>query len=271
MLQNLQQLVVPLLGVDVEHQRTRGVGRVGHVAFSAGQPPGQEAVHRAEAQLAPLGALPRPRHRVKQPHGLGAGKIRVDEQAGLPAEQRGQAVFLQPLHDGRCPPALPDDRAPDRLAGLPVPDHGRFALVGQADRLDVAHVDPRPAHRLAQRVHLALIDVLRIVLDPAGLRVVLRKLVVMRGDLAPLLVENHCPRAGGSLVKRHNVLHVILPSVFTYRLQSVFTSFLTYSAQRGPFTGVFSRQHQVESRRFSPRKVNRRLPGYSAPVSARLT
>ena len=50
-----EQLVVPVLAVDVEEQGARGVGRVGRVHRAAGQAPEQEAVDRAEGELAALG------------------------------------------------------------------------------------------------------------------------------------------------------------------------------------------------------------------------
>jgi hypothetical protein len=45
--------------VDVEQHRARGVAGVGRVDPPAGEPPEQEAVDRAERELAPLGRLAR--------------------------------------------------------------------------------------------------------------------------------------------------------------------------------------------------------------------
>jgi hypothetical protein len=40
-------------------------------------------------------------------------------------------------------PVLPDDRGMDGFAGLPVPDDGGFALVGDADRGNLLSRNPR--------------------------------------------------------------------------------------------------------------------------------
>ncbi len=51
-----QQLLIPVLGVNVEQKRARGVGDVGRVHAPARQAPQEKAIHRAERQLAALGA-----------------------------------------------------------------------------------------------------------------------------------------------------------------------------------------------------------------------
>ena len=53
--QEPQQLVVPVLAVDVEEHGARGVARVGGVHRAAGEPPQQERIDGAERQLAALG------------------------------------------------------------------------------------------------------------------------------------------------------------------------------------------------------------------------
>ena len=50
-----EQVLVPVLAVDVEEHGARCVGRVGGVDRAAGQAPEQEPVDRAERQLAALG------------------------------------------------------------------------------------------------------------------------------------------------------------------------------------------------------------------------
>ena len=82
------------------------------------------------------------------------------------------------------PPVLPHDRAPRGAQGLAVPEHDRLALVGDPDALDLGGVD------LGQRgpggLEGGLPDLLRAVLDPAGLREVLRELLVALGGDAAL-------------------------------------------------------------------------------------
>ena len=53
-----QQLVVPVEGVDVEHQRAAGVAHVGDVGAAAGEPPDEEACRRCRT-----GCRPPPRGR----------------------------------------------------------------------------------------------------------------------------------------------------------------------------------------------------------------
>ena len=58
----------------------------------------------------------RPGMRVEQVLDLGAREVGVEHQAGLAAEQRLEAVGLQPIADRRADAALPDDGVGDRLA-----------------------------------------------------------------------------------------------------------------------------------------------------------
>ena len=87
-----QQLLVPVAAVDVEQQGARGVGRVGGVHLAAGQPPEQEAVDRAEGELAGLGRRARAVDVVEQPGDLGGGEIGIEQQAGLRRDRRLVAV-----------------------------------------------------------------------------------------------------------------------------------------------------------------------------------
>ena len=91
---DLQELVVPLAGVDVEQQRARGIGGVGGVHLAAGEPPEQIAIDGAEHQLAALGARPRAGDVVQDPGDLGAGEIGIDDQAGLLPRSRARGLRL---------------------------------------------------------------------------------------------------------------------------------------------------------------------------------
>ena len=78
----VEQVVAPSALVDVEEQRADGVGGVGGVDAAAGQPPDQERVDGAEAELAALGLRAGALHVVEQPGDLGAGEIGIEQQAG---------------------------------------------------------------------------------------------------------------------------------------------------------------------------------------------
>jgi hypothetical protein len=56
-LQPVENLLVPAQFLNVVEQGTRGVGVVGDVCLTAGQPPHQPAINGAESNLAPFGAL----------------------------------------------------------------------------------------------------------------------------------------------------------------------------------------------------------------------
>ena len=74
-----------------------------------GQVPCKKAVHRAEAQLAALGAGARIRYAVQHPLQLRAGKIGVRDQSRTVAQHVAQAVALQAFHQRRGTAALPND------------------------------------------------------------------------------------------------------------------------------------------------------------------
>src|SRR5204862_5819166 len=95
----------------------------------------------------------------------------------------------------------------DRLPGLVVPHDGGLALVGDADAHDVLERRARLVHRTAQRLALRAEDLLRVVLDPAGLRKDLLELALRSGDGHAVLVEEDGARAGGALIQRKDVTH----------------------------------------------------------------
>jgi hypothetical protein len=203
--QQRQQVVIPVQRVDVEQQRARGIAVVGHMRLAAAEVPHQPAVDGAEQQLATLGALLRTFHVVEDPAHLGRGEIGVDQQAGPLADQCLMPVGLQPLADGVALPRLPDDGVVDRLAGGTVPDHGGFALVGDAQRGDMARVDLPAAEQFGQRGIDAGEDLARVMLDPAGLREDLRELALRAADDVAGTVEQDRARTGGALVDGQHV------------------------------------------------------------------
>ena len=144
------------VALDVVDQRARGIGGVGRVHLAAGQPPDQEAVDRAGEKLAALGALARAFHIVEQPGDLGAGKIGVEQQAGLFREFLLQPLLLQLLAERRGAAVLPDDGVVDRLAGRLVPDDDGLALVGDADRRDVGRACSLAAFSASLQVETTL-------------------------------------------------------------------------------------------------------------------
>ena len=161
----------------------------------------EPGVDGAEREFAALGPLARAGHVVEQPLELGAGEIGIDDEAGLRGDQGGVARFAQRVAQRRGAAILPDDRVGDGLAGRPVPQHGRLALIGDADRGDLARVDAGLRKRLVQDARLRRPDLHRVVLDPARLREDLPELL-LRDRVNPAgVVEQQCARAGRALVE----------------------------------------------------------------------
>ena len=208
------QLLVPCERVDVEEHCAAGVGVVGHMGGPAGETPDEPRFHRAEKQLAALGALPRAGNVVEQPFELRAGEVGIDDQTRLLRDRlRHARRFLELVADSRRAAALPDDGVVHRLTGRLVPQDRRLALVRDADARDV-RVRPELAERLRGHAALALPELQRVMLDPAGLRVVLRKgLLRHRGDAAAAVEENGAG-AGRALVERKDEIAHKYPLLF---------------------------------------------------------
>ena len=163
--------------------------------------PGEPAVDGAEAQFAIYRALPRARHLVQQPGELGTGEIRIQQQAGARRHFAFRAVGTQLLAARGGAAILPDDGVGDRLAGGALPQHRRFALVGDTDRGDVGKPRLRSAHDFRDGGLLRGPDFLRVVFHPAGLREMLREFLLGHGDDLAAAIEQDRARAGGALVK----------------------------------------------------------------------
>jgi hypothetical protein len=147
---------------------------------------------------------------VEQPGDLGGAEVRIDDQARPLAHQALGARFLQ-LAAGRCrAPVLPDDGVGDRLAALAVPEERGLALVGDADRHHAFQRHPGALERAARHRALRGENLLGIVLDPAGLRVDLRELLLRDAHQRAVLVEDDGARARGALVERKNGAHAAI-------------------------------------------------------------
>lgn len=111
--EQIEQIVVPLLRVDIEEHRTRRVRHVGHMRPTPRKPPDQPAVDRSEAELALLRALAHARC-YQNPLDLGRREIGVQNQAGLLMNRLLVALAFELLAVGGGPAVLPHDRVIDR-------------------------------------------------------------------------------------------------------------------------------------------------------------
>ena len=201
-----QQLLVPLLAVDVEQQGARGIAGVGAMRLATAQTPQQEAVDGAEAQFAALGALAGARHAVENPAQLGGGKVGVDQQAGLLRHPRFVTGGFQPGTVVGGAAVLPDDGRMDRCAGRGIPDDGGLALVGDADGQHLLGPEPLARQHLTTDLEGAQPDLFGVVLDPAILGEVLLELALGTGQVQTLGTEDNGAGAGGALVDGKQVV-----------------------------------------------------------------
>ena len=144
--EQLQHARVPFTRADIVKQRARGIGGICRVNFAAGEPPNEEAVDGAEAQFALFSAGAGTFHIVQEPFDLGAGEIGIEPQSRAAIDLGFIALGAQICAKRLGAAVLPDDGAVDGLAGFAIPDHGGFALVGDANadnrfRLDAGLFD----------------------------------------------------------------------------------------------------------------------------------
>ena len=195
--------------LQVHEQRPGGVGDVGdvHAAVNAaGQVPKHPAVGVAEDQVTGFRLGPGALNVVQDPFDLGAGEVGGQRQAHLLLEPLRAAVLGELIHDVLGAGVLPDDGVVDGLAGGPVPHHGGFALVGDADGGDVVPCQVRLGQRGSDDLPGVVPDFGGVVLHPAGLREDLFVLHLARRNDVAAVVEDDGPGAGGALVDGDYVL-----------------------------------------------------------------
>ena len=206
------QLRVPAPVADVEQQRPRCIGRIGGVTLAAGQAPQQEAVDRAERQLALDGRRARAVDVIEQPGDFGGGEIRIEQQPGARGYQRLVALLSQGGAGVGGAPVLPDDGIVDRPAGCAIPHHGGFALVGDADRGDVARFRIRLRHGGTDRRDRRGPDFFRIVLDLSRTRIDLAEFLLRGRDRLERGVEHDRARRGRALIDCEEIVRQGAPA-----------------------------------------------------------
>src|SRR5207302_1140076 len=137
----------------------------------------EEAVHGAEREPFARAVL------AQQPLELRRREVRVGNEACLAADE----LRVELAAAVRRAPVLPDDRRRDGPAGLAVPEDRRLALVRDRDHR-------RLAAGVASSVGDGRPDLVRVVLDPARPREVLRELAITTADDAEVVVERQAGR-----------------------------------------------------------------------------
>ena len=157
--------------------------------LTAGQLPDNPAVDSTEQQLACFRTLACMRHVFQNPVQLGTGEIRIQNQACFFAEHIGVTTDFQQITIFRGTTALPDNRLADGTTGVLIPDYGSFALVRNTDTGNISRSNIQLAHCLVHQAYLGSPDFLGIVLHPACLRIILRKLLLRYAADFSLLVK----------------------------------------------------------------------------------
>ena len=173
---------------------------------AAGELPDQPGINGAEQQLSPLRTFPCTRHVIQNPLDLGTGKIGINHKSGFVPISFGQSFFLQCITFRCGAPALPDNRMINRFSGFPIPYHCGFALIGDSDRRNLLRGNAKLLYRLPCHGQLGAPDLLCIVLYPARLWEILRKLLLCHCAHLSAVIEQNAAAAGGTGIQRHNIL-----------------------------------------------------------------
>ena len=162
-----QQIVVPLVGVDVEQHGAAGVADIGDMTLTARKLPDQPAVHRTKSQLASLSGGAGAGHVVQHPLQLAAREIGVNQQTCLLLDGLTHASFAQRSANRLGTAVLPDDGVMNGGASLAVPHHRGFTLVGDAHGADIARSQAGLGQRFLGGAQLGAPDLAGVMLDPA--------------------------------------------------------------------------------------------------------
>ena len=91
----LQDLIIPLQRIDVEHHGSGRIGIICYMNSSLGQLPDQPGLHCTKQKLSLLCSFADPLHIIQDPFYLGSGKIRIDNKSCFLTEFFFQSLFFQ--------------------------------------------------------------------------------------------------------------------------------------------------------------------------------
>src|SRR5262249_16189178 len=151
-----------------------GVGNIGDVCTTlagAREVPDEERINVAKKKITCFCGGPGAFDMLENPADFQTTEIRRKWQARFAAESVLPARFCE-LSNIICDSCvLPYQGICHGLAGFAIPHDGGFPLISDSDRGQVPRPEARFRHRLRDYCACVLPDLLRIVLDPAGLRV----------------------------------------------------------------------------------------------------
>ncbi len=173
----------------------------------AGQLPDEKGIHSPEEQIPRPRPLARALHMIEDPGKLGAREIGIEQQAGARAHHLLMPRLAQRRAGRGGAPVLPDDGAMDRAAGAAVPDHGGLALVGDADGGHLRAGDPGPLDDRAAGGGGGGPEVIRLMLDPTGIGIVLRELLLRGGNRSHVGIKEDRPARRCALVDGEDMGH----------------------------------------------------------------
>src|ERR1700758_4562396 len=94
-----------------------------------GWSPDQEAVHRAEGELAPFRSRASAGHRIQDRRHFGTGEIRIEQKAGLLSDEWFMTRCFEPIAGVGGSAVLPYDGAVHRPPGCALPYQRGLALI----------------------------------------------------------------------------------------------------------------------------------------------
>src|SRR5690606_26293432 len=207
--QQIQELIIPLVRVDVVEKCTRGVRYIRHVEPAARHFPDEPRIDCPEGQLALLGPFARALHVIQDPLNLGTGEVSIDHELGFLPDEVLMARISEAITVARRSSVLPHDGIVDGFARSAIPDERRLTLIGDADARYVVYRHARPRNRLRRYGGLRRPDLARIMFHPAGPREDLLKLELRHGKDLPGMIEEDGARARGALVKGEDTSAVV--------------------------------------------------------------
>ena len=215
-----QDFIVPVERGQVHEHRAAGIGDVSHMhaaVGAAGQVPNDPGVNVAKDGIALLGRLANARHIVQDPAHLGAGEIGRQGQTNMGAEAILPTVCGPHVAQIGRARVLPDNGIVVRFASAAIPHDGGLALIGDANRGDVGHVNVALRQRALDHFIRARPDLHRIMLNPPRLGIDLLMFLLIETNHLTAVIKHHEASAGGALVYRCCILSHVYESSFGFQ------------------------------------------------------